>query len=51
MTQTDFTCPYCNLDTAGNHEWNCPNKLKLWGMFERIKVDEEDIKRFKMEKL
>ena len=17
-------CPYCNLDTAGNHEWNCP---------------------------
>lgn len=19
-------CPLCNVDTAGNHEWNCPNK-------------------------
>jgi len=18
-------CPACQLDTAGNHEWNCPN--------------------------
>ena len=23
-------CPYCNLDTGGNHEWGCPNK-KSWG--------------------
>ena len=20
------TCPYCQVDTAGNHEVNCPNK-------------------------
>lgn len=21
-----WSCPYCQLDTAGNHEYNCPNR-------------------------
>jgi hypothetical protein len=23
-------CAHCHQDTAGNHEWNCPNNPKSW---------------------
>ena len=31
-------CPYCNLDTAGNHEWNCPNNLKFKKEFQSSEI-------------
>jgi hypothetical protein len=25
-------CPYCNIDTGGNHEYNCPNNTNYFIM-------------------
>ena len=25
-------CPYCNVDTAGNHEYNCPNRPSYYSL-------------------
>jgi len=53
----DKICLSCNLDTAGQHEWGCPNKevydvptnvrVKGWGLFEGLKVSEEEIEEAK----
>ena len=29
-------CAYCNIDTAGNHEINCPNYQYRIGFWKRV---------------
>ena len=53
-------CSSCQQDTAGNHEWNCPNnnnkienqvcinKKSLWGLLGiGTRIEEEDIEEVK----
>lgn len=44
-----IVCCACSQDTAGNHEWNCPDHphKRLWGILRGIKVEPEEIENAK----
>jgi hypothetical protein len=37
-------CVYCRQNTAGNHEWNCPNSQnhKKWNMLNDLPISKEE---------
>lgn len=38
-----INCSCCQQDSAGNHEYNCPNDIKHnWSMLDEIPITKED---------
>ena len=46
-----FQCPYCALDTAGNHAWDCPLNEDQLDLEEARKALREPGKRKTLEEL